>query len=93
MRTYQHRAFARRVHDSTSLAWCSYPATCREEGTKHLEIPFAPSVVKRTVEILFTAPGQCGGVAPAPAPVNAQGEQTSAASQGPASAATEAGRR
>lgn len=39
---------------------------CREEGAQHLTLPFHPSVLKRTVEILYTTPAACGGVAEAP---------------------------
>lgn len=41
----------------------------REEGAEHLTLPFKPGVIKRTVEILFTPPAPCGGVAPSPAAV------------------------
>ena len=52
---------------------------CREQGAEHLTLPFKPSVVKRTVEILYSAPAACGGVAPAPAPEPLEQGQTPAA--------------
>ncbi|KAK9790512.1 hypothetical protein WJX73_002664 [Symbiochloris irregularis] len=54
------------------LTWQSEMDPCqhfelnREEGAQHLTLPFHPSVLKRTVQILYSAPAACGGVAEAP---------------------------
>lgn len=54
---------------------------CREEGAHHLALPFKPSVVWRTVKVLFTSPRNCSSVAarlaasePALQPVQAEAD-------------------
>ncbi|KAK9809598.1 hypothetical protein WJX73_006376 [Symbiochloris irregularis] len=45
---------------------CQHFELNREEGVEHLNLPSDPSVLKRTFDILFSAPAACDGIAPAP---------------------------